>query len=209
MAVGSHDRFTTASQPPHANGIVWSIAQPGHAPLVRPVAGHGWARRNAESTSLRRLILPDASRAGAPQIRSSCSGSTGTAAAGAGAQDDKNAAPAAIRRRVFMGEILPRRPTADTRQFSMRQNRRPIGQPDRIEMTTMKNLAMLATMASLALQGCATAEASGLAARAMAGCHSTRLIELVGGKWWDSSSARIECGPPAPGRHELPAVAPH
>lgn len=61
----------------------------------------------------------------------------------------------------------------------------------------MNTAATIAALVSVAiLQGCATAEASSLAAKAMTGCHSTRVIELIGGKWWDSSSARIECGPP-------------
>jgi hypothetical protein len=38
--------FSGASAPPHASGITWSITNPGQAPVLEPVDGHGCSRLN-------------------------------------------------------------------------------------------------------------------------------------------------------------------
>jgi len=48
------------SGPPHANGTMWSITYPGHAPLVFPFDGHGCSRLNAFLADVLRCYAPNA-----------------------------------------------------------------------------------------------------------------------------------------------------
>lgn len=57
-------------------------------------------------------------------------------------------------------------------------------------------LLALAACAVL-LSGCTSLAASDIAAQALQRCPSTSLIQLDGGRVWDSASVRIECGAPA------------
>ena len=74
ISTGNHCRFETASQPPHASGMIWSICQPGHEPDADPVTGHGCCFLKLEITSARLMIFPAALRRGSPQYRVSSSG---------------------------------------------------------------------------------------------------------------------------------------
>jgi hypothetical protein len=57
----SHCMFDDASDPPQASGTTWSTSYPGHDPVVRPVEGQGWLRRNAVRAELERFrfVLDD------------------------------------------------------------------------------------------------------------------------------------------------------
>src|SRR4029077_260259 len=50
-----HCRLETASGAPQASGKTWSLTYPGHAPLVRPVTGHGRVSWNSRLCGQRHL----------------------------------------------------------------------------------------------------------------------------------------------------------
>ena len=47
----SHCMLVVVSGPPHFRGVMWSTCQPGQAPRVAPVSGHGLARMNSARTA--------------------------------------------------------------------------------------------------------------------------------------------------------------
>jgi hypothetical protein len=52
-----HCMFDASSAPPRFSGLMWSITHPGHAPLERPVDGHGCDfLKSRLARALRRLV---------------------------------------------------------------------------------------------------------------------------------------------------------
>jgi len=62
--------FEGASGPPHASGTTWSFTEPGHAPLVRPVAGQGCVCWKSHLTEAERGCLAEAEIGSATEMSS-------------------------------------------------------------------------------------------------------------------------------------------